>query len=188
MQFISSSEQQRNIEAMKEIQAELLQKSKTTPAVQVVASTIKAAVQRGASDIHTEPQSGETSIRLRVNGILREFQRIPKALHGSVASRVKILSEMDISDRRAPQDGRFLVKIAGRRIDLRVSTLPTQDGRFLVKIAGRRIDLRVSTLPTQYGEKVVMRLLEPDAPLKEFGMLGFPPGISDALKKMLSLP
>jgi len=165
MEFISSSEQQRNIEAMREMQAELLRKSKTTPAVQVVASTIRAAVQRGASDIHIEPQSGETSIRLRVDGILREFQRIPKALHGSVASRVKILSEMDISDRRAPQDGRFLVKMGGRRIDL-----------------------RVSTLPTQYGEKVVMRLLEPDAPLKDLGMLGFPPAISQALKKMLGLP
>jgi len=78
---------------------------------------------------------------------------------------VKILSEMDISDRRAPQDGRFLVKMGGRRIDL-----------------------RVSTLPTQYGEKVVMRLLEPDAPLKDLGMLGFPPAISQALKKMLGLP
>jgi type IV pilus assembly protein PilB len=165
MEFISSSEQQRNIEAVREMQAELLQKSKTTPAVHVVASTIKAAVQRAASDIHIEPQSEETSIRLRVDGILREFQRIPKALQNSVASRVKILSDMDISERRAPQDGRFLVKIAGRRIDL-----------------------RVSTLPTQYGEKVVMRLLESDAPLKDFGALGFPPVISEELKRMLGLP
>lgn len=96
--------------------------------MQVVASTIKAAVQRSASDIHIEPQSAETAIRLRVDGILRDFQRIPRALQNSVASRVKILSDMDISERRAPQDGRFLVKIAGRRIDLRVSTLPTQYG------------------------------------------------------------
>src|SRR5437868_4673685 len=158
MEFISSSEQQRNVEAMREMQAELLQKSKTTPAVQVVASTIKAAVQRSASDIHIEPQSAETAIRLRIDGILRDFQRIPKALQNSVASRVKILSDMDISERRAPQDGRFLVKIAGRRIDL-----------------------RVSTLPTQYGEKVVMRLLESDAPVGDFGMLGFPAVISEEL-------
>ena len=82
-----------------------------------------------------------------------------------MTSRVKILSDMDISDRRAPQDGRFLVKIGGRRIDL-----------------------RVSTLPTQYGEKVVMRLLESDAPLKDFGLLGFPPVISEELKKILELP
>src|SRR5262249_6249084 len=77
MEFISSSEQQRNIEAMREIQAELLQKSKTTPAVQVVASTIQAAVRKSASDIHIEPQAGETSIRLRIDGILREHQQIP---------------------------------------------------------------------------------------------------------------
>jgi type IV pilus assembly protein PilB len=165
MEFISSSEQQRNIEAMREMQAELLQKSKTTPAVRVVASTIKAAVQRAASDIHIEPQVGETSIRFRVDGVLREFEKIPKALQNSVASRVKILSDMDISERRAPQDGRFLVKIGGRRIDL-----------------------RVSSLPTQYGEKLVMRLLESDAPMKEFAALGFPSVISEELKKMLGLP
>jgi len=108
IEFISSREQQRNMEAMREIQAELLQKSKTTPAVQVVASTIKTAIQRSASDIHIEPQASETTIRLRVDGILRDFLRIPKALRNPVASRVKILSDMDISERRAPQDGRFL--------------------------------------------------------------------------------
>jgi type IV pilus assembly protein PilB len=165
MEFISSSEQQRNIEAMREIQAELLQKSKTTPAVQVVASTIQAAVRKSASDIHIEPQAGETSIRLRIDGILREHQQIPKALQNSVASRVKILADMDISERRAPQDGRFLVRTAGRRIDL-----------------------RVSTLPTQYGEKVVMRLLESEAPLRGFEILGFPAAVSVELKKMLGLP
>ena len=165
MEFISSSEQQRNVEAMREMQAELLQKSKTTPAVMIVASAIRAAAQRSASDIHIEPQSGETIIRFRIDGILREVQRIPKAVQNSVTSRLKILSDMDISERRNPQDGRFLVKIADRRIDL-----------------------RVSTLPTQYGEKVVMRLLDSDAPLRDFETLGFPPAMSDGLKKMLGLP
>jgi type IV pilus assembly protein PilB len=165
MEFISSSEQQRNVEAMREIQAELLQKSKTTPAVQLVASIIRAAVQRSASDIHIEPQSGETSVRLRVDGVLREIERIPKALQNSVASRLKILSDIDIAERRNPQDGRFIVKIAGKRIDM-----------------------RVSTLPTQYGEKVVLRLLESDAPLKKFETLGFPSSIAEELKTMLELP
>jgi type IV pilus assembly protein PilB len=165
MEFISSTEQQRNIDAMREMQAELLQKSKTTPAVMLVASMIKAAAQRRASDIHIEPQSEETSIRLRVDGILREFERIPRALQNSVASRVKILSDMDIAERRAPQDGRFLVKIGGRRLDL-----------------------RVSTLPTQYGEKVVMRLLESDAPTQDFAKLGFPEVIATEMKRMLALP
>ena len=165
MEFISSSEQQRNVEAMREMQVELLQKSKTTPAVMIVASAIRAAAQRSASDIHIEPQSGETVIRFRIDGILREVQRIPKAVQNSVTSRLKILSDMDISERRNPQDGRFLVKIGDRRVDL-----------------------RVSTLPTQYGEKVVMRLLDSDAPLRDFETLGFPAGMSDGLKKMLGLP
>lgn len=165
MEFISFSEQRRNIDAMREMEAELFQKSKATPAVQIVASMIRVASSKKASDIHIEPQSAETSVRLRVDGILREHLRIPRALQNSVASRIKILSDMDIAERRAPQDGRFLVKISGRRLDL-----------------------RVSTLPTQFGEKVVMRLLEADAPMQDFAALGFPPRISTRLSNMLSLP
>ena len=121
MEFISSSSLQRNIEAMQEMQAELLQKS--TPAVRMVASTITAAATKQASDIHIEPQATDTVIRLRVDGMLRDFQRIPRSLQNSVVSRIKILADMDIAERRAPQDGRFMVKITGRKVDLRVSTL-----------------------------------------------------------------
>lgn len=165
MEFISFSDQQRNIDAMREMEAELLQKSKATPAVQIVASMIRAAAAKKASDIHIEPQSDETSIRLRVDGILREHQRVPRALQNPVVSRVKILSDMNIAERRVPQDGRFLVKILGRRLDL-----------------------RVSTLPTQYGEKVVMRLLETDAQAQDFSGLGFPDGMASRLRQILSLP
>jgi len=165
IEFISSSSHQRNIEAMREVQAELQQKSKTTPAVELVASTIREAAARGASDIHIEPQAAETAIRFRVDGMLRDYKSIPRALQNSVVSRIKILSEMDIAERRTPQDGRFLVKIAGRRIDL-----------------------RISTLPTQYGEKVVMRLLESEAPLMDLKSLGFPPSIDKSLRQMLRLP
>jgi len=165
MEFISSSSQERNVEAMREIQRELQQKSKTTPAVHLVATMIKAAVAKKASDIHIEPQQSETSVRFRVDGILRDYQRIPRALQHTVASRVKILSDMNIAERRAPQDGRFLVKIGGRRVDL-----------------------RVSTLPTQYGEKVVMRLLEGESPLKDFGELGIPKEIASSLSEIVRLP
>src|ERR1700690_2577100 len=163
MEFISSSSLQRNIDAMQEMQAELLQKS--TPAVRLVASTITAAASKGASDIHIEPQVTDTVVRLRVDGMLRDYQRIPRSLQNSVVSRIKILSDMDIAERRAPQDGRFLGKILGRKVDL-----------------------RVSTLPTQYGEKVVMRLLESNAPLQNFGMLGIPPEISEGLLRVLAQP
>jgi type IV pilus assembly protein PilB len=163
MEFISSSSLQRNIDAMQEMQAELLQKS--TPAVRLVASAITAAATKQASDIHIEPQATDTVIRLRIDGMLRDYQRIPRSLQNSVVSRIKILSDMDIAERRAPQDGRFLVKIQGRKVDL-----------------------RVSTLPTQYGEKVVMRLLESNAPLQNFGTLGIPPEISDGLLRILAQP
>lgn len=163
MEFISSSSLQRNIEAMQEMQAELLNKS--TPAVRLVASTIAAAAGKQASDIHIEPQATDTVIRLRVDGMLRDYQRIPRSLQNSVVSRIKILSDMDIAERRAPQDGRFLVRISGKKIDL-----------------------RVSTLPTQYGEKVVMRLLDADAPMQGFTSLGLAPEIAVALSGILVQP
>jgi type IV pilus assembly protein PilB len=165
IEFISWNEHQRNIEAMQEMQAELNQKSKATPAVVLVASMIRAAADKGASDIHVEPQLEDTAIRFRVDGMLREYLRIPRNLQNTVASRIKILADMDISERRT-----------------------SQDGRFLVKLAGRRIDLRISTLPTQYGEKVVIRLLESETPSQDFVKLGFPVSIADALKRMLGLP
>lgn len=163
MEFISSSSQQRNIEAMQEMQAELLRK--TTPAVRLVASMINAASAKLASDIHIEPQAADTVIRLRVDGMLRDYEHIPRSVQNSVVSRIKILSDMDIAERRAPQDGRFLVKIAGKKLDL-----------------------RVSTLPTQYGEKIVMRLLESDAPMQDFDTLGIPHDISARLSRILAKP
>ncbi|MGH9702699.1 MAG: GspE/PulE family protein, partial [Candidatus Acidiferrales bacterium] len=163
MEFISSSSLQRNVEAMREMQAAL--QNRSTPAVEVVASMIAAAASKRASDIHIEPQSTDTAIRYRVDGILREYQRIPRVLQNSVASRIKILSDMDISERRTPQDGRFLVKIKGKKIDL-----------------------RVSTLPTQYGEKVVLRLLESDAPLQTFSALGIPKDIAEVMSRVLAQP
>lgn len=163
MEFVSTSSLQRNIEAMQEMQAELLHKS--TPAVRFVASAIAAASTKGASDIHIEPQSTDMVVRLRIDGMLREFQRIPRNLQNSVISRIKILADMDIAERRAPQDGRFLVRIAGRKVDLRVSTLPTQN-----------------------GEKVVMRLLESDAPSQDLSTLGMPPEIAEPLKEFLRHP
>jgi len=165
MEFISSTAQERNVQAMREMQSELQQKSKTTPAVHLVASIIRDAATKQASDIHIEPQHEEAYVRFRVDGVLRDYGRIPRALQNTVASRIKILSDMDIAERRIPQDGRFLVRIGPHRIDF-----------------------RVSTLPTQYGEKVVLRLLESDAPLKEFPALGIPPEIVGELQRILNLP
>ncbi len=163
MEFISTSSRQSNLEAMEELQAELVKKR--TPAVRLVSSMIVAAMNKHASDIHVEPQASDTIVRIRVDGVLRDLQHIPRALQNSLVSRIKILSDMDIAERRAPQDGRFLVKIAEKKLDL-----------------------RVSSLPTQYGEKVVMRLLEPDAPLRGFSELGLSPEIEEPLNGVLEMP
>ncbi len=118
-----------------------------------------------ASDIHIEPRAAETAVRIRVDGVLRDLQSIPRNLQTSLISRIKILADMDISERRSPQDGRFMVSIATRQIDL-----------------------RVSSLPTQYGEKIVIRLLETSSPLSSFADLGIPADVSEYLSELLALP
>ena len=163
IEFVSTSSRQAGQEAYQEVQAEVRQKR--TPAVHVVSEVIQAALTRQASDIHIEPQATDTAVRLRVDGVLRDLRRVPRKLQNSLISRIKILADMDIAERRAPQDGRFLV-VAGER----------------------KVDMRVSTLPTQYGEKVVMRLLESEAPMMNFAQLGFPALIEQGLNRLLDLP
>jgi type IV pilus assembly protein PilB len=163
MEFVSTSSRQAGQEAFREVQAEL--RHKRTPAVHVVSEIIQAALTRRASDIHIEPQATETAVRLRVDGELRDLRRVPRRLQTSLISRIKILCDMDIAERRAPQDGRFMV-VAGQR----------------------KVDMRVSTLPTQYGEKVVMRLLESQAQVVGFAQLGFPGPIEGELNRLLRLP
>ena len=98
------------------------------PVVKLVNSILGQAVTEGASDIHFEPNNGEMRIRFRVDGVLQEMARVPKRMVSGVVSRVKIMSELDIAEKRIPQDGRVAVNIEDRRIDLRVTTLPTQQG------------------------------------------------------------
>ncbi len=163
VEFFSTSSRQSNQEAIQEMQADLRQRK--TPAVRVVSEVIQTAMAKQASDIHIEPRASETAIRIRVDGVLRDLQSVPRGIQNSLISRIKILSDMDISERRSPQDGRFMVSIGARQIDL-----------------------RVSTLPTQYGEKVVIRLLETSAPLTSFSDLGIPEGASEDLSNLLALP
>jgi type IV pilus assembly protein PilB len=163
VEFISTSSRQANQEAIREIQAELNQRR--TPAVRVVSEIILKAMSKLASDIHIEPQDSRTVVRIRVDGVLRELEQVPRSLQNQLVSRIKILSDMDIAERRAPQDGRFMVAVGQRRVDM-----------------------RVSTLPTQYGEKVVMRLVEATAPISSFNDLGFPPAIADRMRQLIALP
>jgi type IV pilus assembly protein PilB len=98
------------------------------PVIKLVNSIFGQAVAEGASDIHFEPEEGEMRIRFRVDGVLQETARVPKRMVAGVISRVKIMSELDIAEKRVPQDGRVTVRVDDRRIDLRVTTLPTQGG------------------------------------------------------------
>ena len=163
LEFISTSSRQATQEAIQEAQADLQQKK--TPAVLLVSEVIQVAMAKRASDIHIEPRASDTVVRMRVDGVLHDHQMIPRALQNSLISRVKILSDMDISERRSPQDGRFMVSVGARQLDL-----------------------RVSTLPTQYGEKVVIRLLETSAPLSSYTDLGMPADVAEGLSELLSVP
>jgi len=95
------------------------------PVIQLVNQVIEQAVREGASDIHIEPFEKNTRVRYRIDGQLFNALDFPKNLHPAVSSRMKIMSGMDISEKRRPQDGRILLKVLNRRVDLRVSSLPT---------------------------------------------------------------
>jgi len=97
-----------------------------------VREVLEAAVTRGASDVHFEPDETAMRVRVRVDGLLRELSRKPLAMHGPVVSRVKILSDLDIAEKRLPQDGRFQTDLQGRPFDVRVSTFPTIHGEAAV--------------------------------------------------------
>ncbi len=163
MEFVSTSTRQTSRDAIEEIQIELMQRR--TPAVRIVSDIILAAMDKKASDIHIEPQNEGIDVRLRVDGVLRDLRQIPRRLQNSLVSRIKILSDMDIAERRAPQDGRFLVKMPGHQLDM-----------------------RVSSIPTQHGEKIVMRLLENDSATQTLPELGMDPELDKTFRQILSLP
>jgi type IV pilus assembly protein PilB len=98
------------------------------PVVKLVYSILGQAVGEGASDVHFEPEEAEMRVRFRIDGVLREAAHVPKRMVNAVISRVKIMSELDIAEKRVPQDGRVSVTVEDRRVDLRVTTLPTQRG------------------------------------------------------------
>ncbi|MCA1718024.1 MAG: Flp pilus assembly complex ATPase component TadA, partial [Actinobacteria bacterium] len=120
------------------------------PIVKLVGAILQRAVGEGASDIHIEPRAKELTVRFRVDGVLREVMSVPSTLQGGVIARLKILGNLDIAERRVPQDGRFSVRSAGQKIDL-----------------------RVASLPTVFGEKVVLRLLDTSSVEANLKKLGF---------------
>ena len=120
------------------------------PIIRLVNSLLFRAVKERASDIHIEPEERDIAVRFRIDGVLREVIRPPKRFQASIASRIKIMGGLNIAEKRLPQDGRIRIKIAGRDIDIRLSTVPTAN-----------------------GERIVMRLLDKSAVLLDLAELGF---------------
>ena len=119
------------------------------PVTKIVATILRYAVDGDASDIHVEPLDNRVQVRFRIDGILTTSLELPKKIHSATVARIKILCSMRLDEKRKPQDGRFSATIDGRRIDF-----------------------RVSTLPTNFGEKVVMRILDPDGGVRDLGSTG----------------
>jgi type IV pilus assembly protein PilB len=135
------------------------------PVVRLVNMIIIEAARQGASDIHIEPEEDTLKIRFRIDGLLHERTGPPKYLQSAVISRIKVMAELDIAERRAPQDGR------------------TQ-----MKMEGRDIDIRVSCVPTIYGENVVLRLLDRSQIILELQQLGFSPLVLTQYEKLIHSP
>lgn len=135
------------------------------PVVQLVNDLVDRALAEGASDIHIEPAEGQFRVRFRIDGFLREVVSPPMTYHSAVVARIKVLAQLDISERRAPQDG---------RIELRDKN--------------RNVDLRVSTLPTVHGEKVVLRIFNRAKALPRLEEIGFQPEIFKGYTEVIRRP
>ena len=144
---------------------ELKESADEAPVVKLVNMVLVDAIQKGASDIHWEPYEKVFRIRFRIDGVLHEMLTPPKRLESAIVSRLKIMSSLDIAERRVPQDG---------RIKLRYHT--------------REIDFRVSILPTIFGEKAVLRILDKDALQLDLTKLGFDPGSLEQFEKVIRQP
>jgi general secretion pathway protein E len=132
--------------------ADLLEADDEAPIIRLVNSLMFRAVKERASDIHINPEEKDISVRYRIDGVLREVIRPPKRFQASIASRIKIMGGLNIAEKRLPQDGRIRIKIAGKDVDIRLSTVPTAN-----------------------GERIVMRLLDKASVVLDLGKLGFEP-------------
>ena len=140
----------------------LAELAEEAPVIKLVNILILNAIRDGASDIHIEPEENMLRIRYRIDGVMQEVPPPPKNLQAAVISRLKIMSEMDIAEKRVPQDGRFRIKVENRQVDM-----------------------RVSTLPTIHGENVVMRILDVSKALLGLEQLGFAPDVLEEYNKTI---
>ena len=145
------------LEELQEISAEALaRQGEDAPVVRLVNVVLMSAIQKGASDIHIEPYEKELRVRYRIDGILYNIMAPPMKYRDAIVSRVKIMSKLDIAEKRLPQDGRIKIRY-------------NESGE------PKEIDFRVSMLPTLFGEKIVLRLLDKDKLMLDMTRLGFEP-------------
>ncbi len=149
--------------------AELAKASEDAPVVRLVNVLLVDSLRRGASDIHVEPYEKDFRIRFRIDGVLYDVMHPPMKMRDALISRLKIMSKLDISEKRLPQDGRIKIKV---KVDNR----------------SRELDFRVSTLPTLFGEKVVLRLLDKDKLMLDMTKLGFEPESLEIFQRNISKP
>lgn len=135
------------------------------PAVKLVKALFEGGIAQGASDIHVEPTRKMVNVRYRVDGILRKVTTFPRGTHSSVVSRIKIMSGLDISEKRLPQDGKFFIKYDNEQYDF-----------------------RVSTMPTIYGEKIVMRILRVSSSQQKIHDLGFSDFNTERFSELIHYP
>ena len=147
-----------DVEQLKELAGE-------APVIKLVNQLIQKAAEAGASDIHIEPFEGQLKVRYRIDGLLREVDAPPTQSTAAVISRIKIMANMNIAERRL-----------------------AQDGRFKQRVRGKEFDFRISTVPTMYGESVVLRLLKRDEVALDFEPLGFSPAQTESMHNILAQP
>src|SRR3954464_7840616 len=158
------------LEELQEISAEALaRQGEDAPVVRLVNVVLMSAIQKGASDIHIEPYEKERRFRYRIDGILYNIMSPPMKYRDAIVSRVKIMSKLDIAEKRLPQDGRIKIRY-------------NESGE------PKEIDFRVSVLPTLFGEKVVLRLLDKDKLMLDMTKLGFEPESLEKFKRNIENP
>ena len=135
------------------------------PVIRLVNLVMQRAVEARASDIHIEPFENRLKVRYRIDGVLQEVEAPPSSSTAAVISRIKIMAKLNIAERRLPQDGRIMLRVQGKELDL-----------------------RVSTVPTQYGESVVMRILDRESVVLDFDKLGFTEPLLSRFVRVLNLP
>jgi len=146
-------------------QADLLDSDDDAPIIRLINAVLTQAVRENASDIHVEPFENRLVVRFRVDGILREVLQSKRAVAPLVVSRLKVMSKLDIAEKRLPQDGRISLKIAGRAVDI-----------------------RVSTIPSGHGERVVLRILDKQAGRLDLGALGMVRQIESLIDELIHKP